>query len=132
MSCRVSVHVCVCPHVGVRVHAVFMEGLSQRGLFYHRTVKSLNMTFQFIQVFQPPCPQEFLPGHISPKVRSLVSLLRVLSLLPLFLSPFCLSTPQAHIPPELFYAEWASCHPASFVHPYSLGHFPFVSHLVYW
>ena len=127
----VCVCVCVCAHVGVHVHEVFTEGLSQRGLLYHRTVKSLNMTFQFIKVFQPPAPRNFSLATFPPRFRSPVSLLRVtFPSSPLSLTFLPVHTSGSHSP-QLFMLNGLAVTQHPLCVPYSESISLSFSHLVY-
>ena len=121
---------CVCPHVGVHVHAVFKEGLSQRGLLYHRTLKSLNMTFQFIKVFQPPAPRNFSLATFPPQVPVTCQPAQShLPLLPsLFLTFLPVHTSGSHSP-QLFMLNGLAVTQHPLCIPYSLSPFPFRSHI---
>lgn len=133
--CQTVVCVC-CVCVSSRGRACarsFHRRFESARAFISQDCEKLKYDIPVHKSFPATCPQEFLPGHISPPGSGHLSA--------------CSESPSppplsfSHLPacphlrltfPSTFYAEWTSCHPASFVHPvFSESISLSFSHLVY-
>ena len=114
--CAVCVCVCVCSR-GRACACSFYGRFESARAFISQDCEKLKYDIPVHKSFPATCPQEFLPGHISPQVP--VTCQPAQSHLPLLPSFSHLSAcPHLRLTfPSTFYAEWTSCHPASFVRP---------------